>query len=126
MIIRFATAIVLAVLVLVCVILARISFKRWKVPPKPRRRDFTPRQVQERRKVMAALRRVARGLRFPSLEEKEDHRRFVKLLKRHAHATGHNQFNQLRKLAKEGNATYLPASISLPTRTMPRRAARNG
>lgn len=73
MTLRFAVAIVLAVLVLVCIVLARLAFKRWKYPPKPRRRDSDPAWLQVRRQWAADLKRCRRGLRFPSVHERKRH-----------------------------------------------------
>ena len=70
---RFGVAIVLLVLLLVCIVLARIAYRRWKYPPKRRRRDSDPAHLQYHRQFMADLRRLKRGLRFPSVPQKERH-----------------------------------------------------
>lgn len=46
---------------------------RWARPLKLRRRDATPLHIQRRLMVLAALKRVRRGLRFPTVAEKRKH-----------------------------------------------------
>jgi hypothetical protein len=75
---RTVAAIVLLVLLIVCVILARLAFRRWKYPPKRRRRDSDPSWLQYRRQWLADLKRLRRGLRFPSPDQKARHMRFRK------------------------------------------------
>jgi len=81
MLVRIAVAIVLAVLVLVLVSLTRRAYRRWKPPYKPRRRDYDAQHIQARRILMARLKRVHRGLRFPTVQQKKEHQRFIKQLR---------------------------------------------
>ena len=71
---------VIVVLVALCAFVLGRAFQRWKYPPKPRRRDYTPVHIQKYRMLMAALKRVRRGLRFPTVAQKKEHARFKKWL----------------------------------------------
>lgn len=82
MTLRFAPAIVLAVLLLFLFVTAFRALQRYLQlrRRKPRRRDAAPLRFQRKYALLAGLKRLRRGLRFPTVQQKRQHARFKKAL----------------------------------------------
>lgn len=105
---RLAVAVALAVFVVVLASLVRIAFRRWKYPPKPRRRDSDPPWVQVRRQLMADLKRVRRGLRFPYPAEREKHMKWRRRFLLDPAAMVWNAADQIDTLKQQWKASLTP------------------